>query len=96
MKNPTILMNEKDFEVLKSSVESKTTITVGNNPTYEGVPIKPNNIIQRGNIIVYDAFKKTQQDSEVKHSKNCPLCWEPLEDNIIKNMCINSDCPSNI
>ena len=54
MKNPTILMNENDFEVFKKEIESKTTIVVGNNPTYEGVPIKTNNIIQSGNIVVYD------------------------------------------
>lgn len=54
MKNPTILMYEKDFEALKKEIESKTTIIVGKNPTYEGVPIKTNNIIQRGNVVVYD------------------------------------------
>jgi len=56
MKNPTILMNETDFEVFKKEIESKTTIVVGENPTYECVPIKTNNIIQRGNIIVSDDF----------------------------------------
>lgn len=54
MKNPTILMNENDFEIFKKEIESKTTIVVGDNPTYEGVPIKTNNIIQSGNIVVYD------------------------------------------
>jgi hypothetical protein len=54
MKNPTILMNENDFEVFKRGIESKTTIVVGDNLTYEGVPIKTNNIIQSGNIVVYD------------------------------------------
>lgn len=54
MKKPTILMNENDFEVFKKQIESKTTVAVGNNPTYEGVPIKTNNIIQRGNVVVYD------------------------------------------
>lgn len=54
MKNPTILMNENDFEVFKKEVESKTTIAVGNNPTYEGIPIKTSNIIQKGNVVVYD------------------------------------------
>lgn len=54
MKNPTILMNENDFKVFKKELESKTTVVVGDNPTYEGVPIKINNIIQSGNIVVYD------------------------------------------
>ena len=54
MKNPTILMNENDFEVFKKEIESKTTTVVGDNPTYEGVPIKTNNIIQSGDIFIYD------------------------------------------
>lgn len=54
MKNPTILMNETDFEVFKKEIELKTTIVVGDNPTYEGVPIKTNNMIQSGNIVVCD------------------------------------------
>ena len=54
MKNPIILMHETDFEVFKKEIESKTTVVVGDNPTYEGVPIKTNNIIQSGNIVIYD------------------------------------------
>jgi hypothetical protein len=54
MKNPTILMNENDFNVLKKDVESKTTVVVGNNPTYQGVPIKTSQTIEIGNIVVYD------------------------------------------
>jgi hypothetical protein len=54
MKNPTILMNENDFEVFKNEIESKTTVVVGNNPTYQGVPIKTSQIIEKGNIVVYD------------------------------------------
>ena len=54
MKNPTILMNEKDFEDFKKEIESKTTIIVGSNLTYEGVPIKTSQVIEKGNIIVYD------------------------------------------
>lgn len=55
MKRPTILMNDNDFEDLKNEIESKTTIVFdADNPTYEGVPIKTNNIIQSGNIVVYD------------------------------------------
>ena len=54
MKSPIILMNENDFEVFKKEIESKTTVVVGDNPTYECVPIKINNIIQSGNIVIYD------------------------------------------
>lgn len=54
MKNPTILMNENDFEVFKKEIESKTTTVVGDNPIFEGVPIKTNDIIQSGDIYVYD------------------------------------------
>ena len=54
MKNPTILMNETDFEVFKKEIEAKTTVIVGNNPTYQGLPVKTSQIIEKGNIIVYD------------------------------------------
>lgn len=54
MKTPTILMNENDFEVFKNKIESKTTIVVGNNPTYQGVPIKTSQIIEKGNVVVCD------------------------------------------
>jgi len=55
MKNPTILMNDIDFENFKKEVESKVVnFKVGANPAYEGVPIKVNEFIEKGNIIVYD------------------------------------------
>ena len=25
----------------------------------------------------------------------CPICWQPLEDGIVQNMCVNDDCPTN-
>ena len=54
MKNPTILMNETDFEGFKMEIETKTNIKVNRNSTYKGIPIKTNNSVQRGNIIIYD------------------------------------------
>lgn len=54
MKNPTILMNENYFDVFKKEIESKITVVVGNNPTYQGVPIKTSQTIEKGNIIIYD------------------------------------------
>ena len=55
IKNPTILMNDIDFENFKKEVESKlVNFKVGTNPTYEGIPIKVNEFIEKGNIIVYD------------------------------------------
>lgn len=55
MKNPTIVMNKTDFENFKKDVESKVVnLKVGLNPTYEGIPIKTSDIIERGNIVVYD------------------------------------------
>ncbi len=55
MKNPAILMNDIDFENFKKEVESKVVnFKVGENPTYEGIPIKVNEFIEKGNIIVYD------------------------------------------
>ena len=55
MKNPTILMNEIDFENFKKGLELKVfNFKVGSNPFYEGIPIKTNKSIEKGNIIVYD------------------------------------------
>ncbi len=55
MKNPTILMNETDFENFKKELEAKVNnFKAGNNLTYEGVPIKTGVFIEKGNIIIYD------------------------------------------
>jgi len=55
MKNPTILMNENDFDIFKKEIESKVyNINIGNDPKYEGIPIKINNIAESGNVILYD------------------------------------------
>jgi len=55
MKYPVIMMHPDDFKIFKNEIESKTNITVGNNPKYEGVPIRTSIIVSRGNFIVYDA-----------------------------------------
>lgn len=55
MKNPTILMNETDFNNFFKVIESKVVdFKVGVNPTYEGIPIKFNYLMERGSVIVYD------------------------------------------
>ena len=55
MKNPTIVMNNTDFENFKKDAESKVVnLKVGLNPTYNGIPIKTSDIIERGNVVVYD------------------------------------------
>jgi len=60
MKNPTILMNEKDFENFKKEVESKINdFKVGDNPSYEGVPILTACHIEQGNILIYDCVVST-------------------------------------
>ena len=54
MESPVIIMNEDDFEDLKSSVESKSTIMIGEVPTYGGIPLKTSYLINKGSVIVYD------------------------------------------
>jgi hypothetical protein len=55
MKNPVILMNPINFKNFKKELESKMqNFKVGNNPTYEGVPIKTRKYIKQGTVIVYD------------------------------------------
>jgi len=34
-------------------------------------------------------------DVSVAKRTVCPICWQPLEDGIVKNMCVNDDCPIN-
>lgn len=51
-------MNTTDFENFKKEVESKVVnFKVGLNPTYEGIPIKISDLIEVGNLVVYDDVK---------------------------------------
>jgi|GEM_PF-2263818 len=55
MKKPIILMNSDDFDSFKQKLESTIqNYKTSKCPTYEGIPIKTNNVIERGCIVVYD------------------------------------------
>jgi len=55
MKNPTILLNKTDFENFKKEEEIKVNnLKIGEDPTFEGIPIKIDNYIKQGTIIIYD------------------------------------------
>mgnify|MGYP003653226611 CR=1 FL=1 len=55
MKNPTIVMNDKDLEVFIKQIENQVNnLNIGDNPTYEGIPIKGLKHIEQGKFIVYD------------------------------------------
>jgi hypothetical protein len=55
MKNPTILMNNKDLETFVEEVEAKVNnFKVGNNPTYAGIPLREAKHIEKGTFIIYD------------------------------------------
>ena len=56
MKQPIILMNESDFQKFKSYIESNTNIIIGDSLKYDGVPIRINNTVQEGEIVVYDCI----------------------------------------
>lgn len=57
MKNPIIIMNDKDLETFTKQVESNVTnFKVGKNPTYQGIPIIAKEHIEKGEIIIYDDF----------------------------------------
>jgi pyridoxine/pyridoxamine 5'-phosphate oxidase len=59
MKNPTILMNNKDLEALIKQVESQVdNFKVGTPPTYGGFPIIAREYVEKGNIIIYDDVAK--------------------------------------
>lgn len=48
MKNPTIIMNSIDFELLKNELEYNDT-------TYLGIPITCRSYIEKGSMIIYDS-----------------------------------------
>lgn len=55
MKNPTIVMNNVDFDNFKNELALKVIgLKVGENPTFNGIPIKIREYIQSGNVIIYD------------------------------------------
>ncbi len=57
MKNPTIVMNDKDLETFIKQVESKVTnFNIGYPPTYEGIQIIGLKHIEKGKFIVYDGI----------------------------------------
>ena len=59
MKNPTILLNKKDFEELKTRLESTIhNYTVAENPTYSGIPVKTSCFTDKGSVIVYDDISR--------------------------------------
>ena len=51
MKNPIIVMNDMDFELLKN--ESLTSIS--KNPTCNGIPITCRSYVEKGSVIIYDS-----------------------------------------
>lgn len=60
MKNPTILMNDKDFESFKKEVESKVNnLKIGDNTTYGGFPIIVRDHFEQGRLLIYDNSIKT-------------------------------------
>ena len=55
MENPIILINKKDFEILKKeNAESITNFKEGNSATFEGVPIHPSFYVERDVFTIYD------------------------------------------
>lgn len=55
MKNPTILMSEKDLETFIRELESKVNnFRAGENLTYRGMPIVTGKHIEQGTLIIYD------------------------------------------
>ncbi len=45
----------------------------------------------------FERFKNlTICDVSVAKRTFCPVCWKPLEDGLVKNMCTNDECPTNL
>ena len=55
MKSPIILMNSEDLKEFIKKIESELyNFKVGENPTYENIPIKSHDHIEKGKFLVYD------------------------------------------
>tara|TARA_R110000787_G_scaffold233593_2_gene340517 strand:+ start:365 stop:604 length:240 start_codon:yes stop_codon:yes gene_type:complete len=55
IKNPTIVMNDKDLETFVEQVENQVNnLKVGKHPKYEGIPIIEAKHIEQGTFIIYD------------------------------------------
>lgn len=55
MKNPVIIINNKDFDNLKDKLESEiVNFKVGDYPRFQGIPIMPSIVVERGLVFVYD------------------------------------------
>jgi hypothetical protein len=46
----------------------------------------------------YLAIMEGSAGTETETTKRafCQVCWEPLEDGIVKSMCTNDKCPTNL
>lgn len=55
MKNPTIVMNPNDFDYFKELIEVKLSgLILGDNPEYEGIPIKTSDLMMKGQVMIID------------------------------------------
>lgn len=55
MQNPTIMINSEDFESFKTELSSNgQNFKIPDNPTYKNMPIKINDKIQQGTVVIYD------------------------------------------
>lgn len=57
IKNPTVVMNDKDLETFIKKIEAKVNnFKFGDNPTYEGIPIVGRKEIEQGKFFIYDGI----------------------------------------
>lgn len=54
MKKPTILLNSKDLESLINEFENKVNVKQALPFTYQGFPVKSNDWMEKGTVIIYD------------------------------------------
>ena len=84
MKNPTIHMNQNDFDVWSKELQSKVqNFKVGEKPTYKGIPVKISNILETGTIVVLDDVPKSWYQEQTEGYLNE---WRKEESKIHKLM----------
>ena len=57
MVNPIIVMHTKDLKAFIKQTEARVdNLKVGENPTYQGIPIKAREYVEKGQLIIYDDY----------------------------------------
>ena len=78
MKKPTIMLNTEDLEILAKKWEGEVTGIDFIPKTYQGIPIKGNPFLDKGEVLIYD---------DVSPNYGCLKCSPNVFPNLRFNVC---------